>query len=353
MPSVWPLGCVMAWSRTIVRLLAVAGLAFTVAACAQNPKDVAVGVGTSFYRYKDAKPYAALYKPYAEMAAVAYSNPQFLDGKACPDAAKFANPKLVDSTNTAEDNALMAGWLADLHKKHWRCESGHVGPYGCKQGTRRCVDGLEYHVWRRGCSEAVIAFRGTDFNEIGDWLSNFRWFVSRSLFDQYDQVQEAVPDIVDHIYRSGCRPSTIIATGHSLGGGLAQHAAYSDDRIRYVYAFDPSPVTAFFAIPIPDRSAATKDLGIDRIYQSGEILSLPRYLVSGVFPSSPCQPRVRIVRFATVLGASLIERHRIRNMTKGLTELAAPPPPVPERQQPAGFANARNCDLAGNDPEMK
>jgi hypothetical protein len=342
----------MAVLRIIGRLLVVAGIAFTVSACAQKREEVAVGVGTSFYKYKDAKPYAALYKPYAEMAAVAYSNPQFLDGRGCPDPKKFADPKLVDSTNTAEDNALMAGWLADL-KKNWRCESGHVGPYGCKAGTPRCVEGLEYHVWRRGCREAVIAFRGTDFNEIGDWLSNFRWFVSRSLFDQYDQVQDAVPHIIDAVYRPGCRPSTIIATGHSLGGGLAQHAAYADSRIGYVYAFDPSPVTAFFAIPFPERSVATRRLGVDRIYQSGEILSLPRYLASGVFPSSPCQPRVRIVRFSTVLDASLIERHRIRNMTKGLSDLSAPPPPVTERQKPTGFANARNCDFAGNDPEMR
>ena len=157
----------------------------------------------------------------------------------------------------------------DLKNAHWSCRFGHVGPYGCKPGAPRCLDGLEYHVWRRGrCGEAVIAFRGTDANEIGDWLSNFRWFIARRLFDQYDQVQKAVPDIIGKVNGVGCSARLIVATGHSLGGGLAQHAGYADKRIEYVYAFDPSPVTAFFGVPLPVRSAATEHLGIDRVYEA-------------------------------------------------------------------------------------
>jgi hypothetical protein len=326
-------GCVMVFSR-IIGVAVAAVVALVAAGCAQMPDKVAVGIGTAAYAPEPAKPFAVMYKPYAEMATVAYTDPQYLTG-GCPDANKVraANP----------DNAALIG---NLTRAGWVCRFGHVGPFGCKAGEPRCVDGLEYHVWQRGCGEAAIAFRGTDANEIGDWLSNLRWFIARPLFDQYDQVQKAVPDIIRTIYRTGCKPSIIVATGHSLGGGLAQHAGFADRRIDYVYAFDPSPVTAFFAVPFPERSAATERLGVDRIYESGEILSLPRYLASGVFPSSQCRPRVRIVRFSTVTAPSRLERHRIGNLTRALAELSKGARPA---RLPYGFRAASACDFAQPD----
>lgn len=334
----------MAWSRfaRVAAALIGMGLGLALAGCAQQPREkVAVGIGTAAYARQAAKPYAVLYKPYAEMATVAYVSPPYLAGNSCPSADKLR------ASGTA-DNKAAAKLIDNLAKAGWSCRFGHVGPYGCKPGTPRCLDGLEYHVWRRGrCGEAVIAFRGTDGNEIGDWLTNFRWFLGGRFFDQYDQVQKAVPDIIKALYAEGCRPRVIIATGHSLGGGLAQHAAYADKRIGYVYAFDPSPVTAFFGIPLPERSEATKDLGIDRVYESGEILSLPRYLASGVFPSSQCMPRVRIVRFNTVTAPSLVERHRIRNLTQGLIALSANATKTDKGR--IGFAHARACDYVQPD----
>jgi hypothetical protein len=327
----------MAWSRLALLIAAVVGLS----GCARNPQLVAVGIGTAVYAPKPAKPYAVLYKPYAEMATLAYANPPYLTANSCPSAEKLR-------ASGTDDNRAAAGMLDDLTRAGWSCRFGHVGPYGCKPGTRRCLDGLEYHVWRhRRCDNAVIAFRGSDANEIGDWLSNLRWFVGRRFFDQYDQVQAAVPAIIQALYDQGCRPRVIMATGHSLGGGLAQHAAYGDKRIAYVYAFDPSPVTAFFGIPFPVRSVATENLGIDRVYESGEILSLPRYLASGLFPSSQCRPRVRIVRFSTVTVPSLVERHRILNLTEGLTKLSAGATTTDKGR--LGFAHARNCDYVQPD----
>jgi pimeloyl-ACP methyl ester carboxylesterase len=324
------------------RLLLATLVCAALAACAQQPRDkVAVGIGTAAYARQKAKPYAVLYKPYAEMATVAYVSPPYLTDNSCPDAAKLR-------ASGTPDNEAAATLLDSLVKAGWSCRFGHVGPYGCKPGTPRCLDGLEYHVWRhKSCDTAVIAFRGTDGNEIGDWLTNFRWFLGGRFFDQYDQVQEAVPDIIKTLYAEGCRPRVIVTAGHSLGGGLAQHAAYADKRIGYVYAFDPSPVTAFFGIPFPERNAATKDLGIDRVYESGEILSLPRYLASGVFPSSQCRPRVRIVRFNTITAPSLLERHRIANLTKGLIALSGRATQTDKGR--IGFAHARACDYVQPD----
>ena len=102
-------------------------------------------------------------------------------------------------------------------------------------------------------------------------------------------------------------------------------------------------MTAFFGVPLPVRMAAAEKLGIDRVYEAGEILSLPRYLVSGLFPSTQCRPRVRIVRFATVRVPSLLERHRITNLTMDLERLAAQGRP---RRLPVAFDAARTCTFA-------
>jgi hypothetical protein len=323
----------------------VCAAALGVAGCSTQPRqEVDVGIGTGAYAPKAGKPYAVLYKPYAQMAALAYANPPYLTGKACPDANKLAS-------SSDKDDVILAKMARALHDAHWACLSGHVGPFGCKAGTPRCVGGLEYHLWRHQrdgrCDTAVIAFRGTDTNDIGDWLSDFRWLLGRRFFDQYDQVQLAVFDIIDSLPAYGCHPDVIVATGHSLGGGLAQHAAYSDKRITYVYAFDPSPVTAFFDVPMAKRDAAKERLGIDRIYEAGEILSLPRYIASGVFPSSQCRPRVRIVRFATGIQPSVVERHRIRNLVAGLNMLAAGATSTDKGR--LGFAHARTCDFVQPD----
>ena len=321
-------------------------LCAALAACAQTRDKVAVGIGTAYYVPDDAVPYAALYLPYARMASLAYADPQFLRrGKVrpfCPDVGLLASPRGVDAAHPAEDNRRLAGWLVALNR-NWECLSGGVGPLDCPKGVR-CVEGLQYQVWRRkDCSEAVIAFRGTDRTQRGDWLSNLHWFVGRWFFDQYAQAQEAIRGIIKGIDAAGCRPRRIIATGHSLGGGLAQHVAYADSRIDYVYAFDPSPVTAFFGVPLTTRSAAVGKLGIDRIYEHGEVLSLPRYLVSGVFPTSQCQPRVRIVRFATEHAPSLIERHGIAKLTEGLESIVDG---AKVRHLPVAYDAAKTCNFA-------
>jgi hypothetical protein len=331
----------------MVRVLLPAALAVALACCAQRSDQVDVGIGTTAYTPEAARPYAELYLPYAQMSALAYTDPKFLTVAAphygCPSLEQLNNPKLVDVDHTAAENNIAAVWLTSLHHRGWECLFGKIGPEGCPRGEE-CVGGLEYHAWlRRDCSEAVVAFRGSDPRDIGDWISNLRWFVLSPIFDQYDQVQKAIPRIIDRISAAGCRPRKIIATGHSLGGGLGQHAAYADKRIGYVYAFDPSPVTAFFGVPFPQRSAATEDLGIDRIYEAGEILSLPRYLASGLFPTSQCRPRVRIVRFATAKQPSLLERHAIANFTRGLLELSKKGKPS---RLPLGYKAAHDCTFA-------
>jgi hypothetical protein len=58
---------------------------------------------------------------------------------------------------------------------------------------------------------------------------------------------------------------------------LAEQVGYAHPNIRYVYAFDPSPVTGFFDVSALVRAAYNEDHGIDRAGESKEIRSLPRH----------------------------------------------------------------------------
>lgn len=151
---------------------------------------------------------------------------------------------------------------------------------------------LEYELYVDSSASpkvAVIAFRGTD-SPI-DHYTNFRWFTwwIPGIKDQYEQAELVVPVLVARI-KSEIGPDTkIIATGHSLGGGLAQTAGYvACHDIDAVYAFDPSPVTKHRASPAncPDERP------VYRIYENNEILALSRLPLRLAIGLSDNDPRI-------------------------------------------------------------
>ncbi len=310
-----------------------AGLAL--GACAQVRDEAQVSLGTQFPVTVKAKDYAALYLPYAKMATAAYVNENALDRHHCPDPTLLAQAQAGESASDRDYRKAVSGWIHDLKKQNWECRFGIYGNLRCPPRAGDChpVGGLEFHVWRRmqagSCREVAIAFRGTDKNDLGDWISNFRWLyrlVPR--FDQYAQVQTHITQIVRRIKRNGCNGAgtQFVSAGHSLGGGLAQQAAYADQDggIRYVYAFDPSPVTGFFDVSELIRDHSTKGLGVDRAYEQGEILMLPRLIIENIFPPSPCNPRIRSVRFNLLAGPPGAQ-HSITELTKKLSAEAESP----------------------------
>ena len=149
----------------------------------------------------------------------------------------------TEGLRRARRDQRAARWLHEW-RYVWSCN----GPDECGAQTagqgERVADGLGVQIWaRKGvrCPEAVIAFRGTVGGNKGDWESNFHWILRAfPIYDQYEQVRDHVGDFIGHIERDSCYrkgATEIIAVGHSLGGGLAQLAAYSDRRSG---AFTPS-----------------------------------------------------------------------------------------------------------------
>ena len=198
--------------------------------------------------------------------------------------------------------------------------------------------GLYLEVWEKEFSSPpviAIIFRGTDAS-LMDWLTNLRWFWLIPFFrDQYTIVaQDFGQELIDHLAKKmrGTNSDNytevkIIAAGHSLGGGLAQHFAYalpgrilSDGsevpRVSEVYAFDPSPVTGWFSVKDKhQRMVNVSSLKIDRIFEHGEFLAYIRLLLSFAIPPPEW---VREVRYNFVKSANPFKSHSPRILARGL-----------------------------------
>ena len=336
-----------AWTRPLAALL----LAAMLAACATRPDQVAVSVGFDFPEARPADDYAALYAPYAMMATAAYAADNVLiPGNHCPDLGRLGRRQPGDDDETVAFNATLRGWIRALNGADWQCRFGIVGRLPCPpRAGEGCkpAGGLGLQVWRRirggVCREVVIAFRGTDRNDSGDWTSNFRFLYRLApRFDQYDQVRTHIAEIIRRIKQNGCgAPGTLfVAVGHSLGGGLAQQAAYADGTISYVYAFDPSPVTGIFDISAILLERNVRGLGIDRTYEVGEILALPRILIDNIIPPLACSPRTRTISFNLLTG-SPFEQHNLAQFTAKMREAALTRGADPRRA--AALRQAQSC----------
>ena len=272
-----------------------------------------------------AGPVAARVLPYALLAEQSYDPKVYQRRRIAPRAPACASDDPSDCDMRAEDRRA-ARWL-DEWRYVWSCD----GPDECgvkTAGETAPVGGLGVQIWaRKGvpCPEAVIAFRGTVGGNRGDWESNFHWILRAfPIYDQYDQVRDHIGDFIDRLqsdrcYRAGA--TQITAVGHSLGGGLAQLAAYSDPRIRRVYAFDPSMVTGFYSVDPPNRDRTVQGLRMERIYEFGEVLAYGRLIMLHSIPLSPCNPRVVSVRFRVFQGAP-IALHSLTDLDNGLLKVA-------------------------------
>jgi hypothetical protein len=290
----------------------------------QNPDQMRLRTG-SVDEVHRAESYADLFLPYALLADQTREAAVYRDGH-------FLLGHTAYCTDTTSCNDISAKARSILSQ--WRLVRTWKDPtdFPCKPDRALCTEplrGLGVQAWVRDdavCSEAVIAFRGTDPSSLSDWTTYLRWFLPfLPIYDQYDQVQDHARDFVDAIEQDRCfvRGTTrIIATGHSLGGGLAQQAAYVEPRIRHVYAFDPSVVTGSSDARVRQALSETgPGLRIDRIYEHGEALAYLRFAQRQLAPASACNPQIRTIRFDAVHGGP-IGQHTLSGLIGGLLRLS-------------------------------
>lgn len=195
------------------------------------------------------------------------------------------------------------------------------------------VPGFQYTVWRNKAlnknKEVSIAFRGTDPKEIADWYSNLRW-ITRFVpvtWDQYDQTRDLITGVdgkkglIDKIQDVVGKDAIISTNGHSLGGGLAQQAAYVSDSIKTVYAFDPSSVTGFYSVDATERKKNQQGLSIFRIYERGEVLAILRWGMSKIYPIAVSNPKISEVRYNFKHGENAVTEHSMRDLACSLVDV--------------------------------
>ena len=167
-----------------------------------------------------------------------------------------------------------------------------------------------------------------------NWISNLRWFRFANLIpfvkDQYTVIAETVgKEFVDTVLNNGLEKCQIFSAGHSLGGGLAQHFAYSlpikhtrnqePISVDKVYAFDPSPVTGWFTAGLV-KYENVKGLQIDRVFEHGEVLAYLRLLISYVYPPPALNPSVREIRFNVEETINPFKNHSMRLLAVALMQ---------------------------------
>ena len=226
-------------------------------------------------------------------------------------------------------------WVDFLYDNDWEEATSSIyrnWPYkACEEDNV----GFYARAWRRtqgSRDEVVVSFRGT--NSRRDWASgNLMWFRGKKNGNnQYTRARELIRHVIDHYdidKKAETQSIELRTTGHSLGGGLAQHALYSEPtHVLQAYAFHPSPVTGYWFYPDKGKeerrdrrrescSAAQgleEEARIFRIYERGEILAYVRFPLKIVNPISRHISEIQTQFY----GGHFLSRHSISKMAKKL-----------------------------------
>lgn len=261
------------------------------------------------------KQWAKLCEPYAKMSYLAY---------------RSASEKDVDISRRFEK---------DLAAMRWRY-IGKCEPRKDEEGY-----GLYFDVWQKGSGpqrELVFAFRGTEFNEPSDWVSNFRWlrWVKRGRPDQYNVGRSECMRIMASLMpESDLKKVRVVTTGHSLGAGIAESVLYgSVPYVDQAIVFDPSPVTGFmdldknirdeyYSLPYRESFSGAR---VVRVYAKGEILQYVRNTTQVFYHHHTL---IHQVEFDIEGGKGAITKHSMRELADSIHRVATATPVLPPPSQ--------------------
>ena len=220
---------------------------------------------------------------YADCAVLSRNIYQEDDGQPIPYLQFIGNEeptdKVTNQTFVKNDKRIETDW--ELIER--------IGTVGEKKLLIEVHKHAHKNVYNQGeCVTYAIVFRGTV--GLNSWIANAHWLFKWLPFeDQYDQIKYIVPEIVDRIaarHPNG-EPYNIITTGHSLGGGLAQHACYISEEIKTAYVFNSTPVTGYTDFAAWQRLLHMQDVRIHRLYERGEVLEALRFFMKIVYLFNP------------------------------------------------------------------
>ncbi|MEP6874010.1 MAG: hypothetical protein ABI887_06560 [Burkholderiales bacterium] len=205
------------------------------------------------------------------------------------------------------------------------------------------VHNLRIQLWGRKppdstrIEELVVVFRGTEARHGQDWYANLRWLMPWRV-DHYTLTSGTIATelqawLQEKIAAGDVAPDVkLVATGHSLGGGLAQQMAYAFRaptnagtlRFDRVYAFDPSPVTGWVHTDQDLRKRNASGLQTDRILEDGEALSYLRTVLGIFLQPSGADPAIRGVKFNFKHSYNPFSNHSMRLIACSLAKYMAP-----------------------------
>ncbi len=233
---------------------------------------------------------------------------------------------------TQEVNKVINDWVAD-----WQPLNFNFDDFRPEQTKGKWIKGLKvdsYYKYEDGMTYVTIIFRGTRFNKWQDWFSNANWltryipYVHNSYKQTILQIDAYISAISQYLIDQNIAESKnaikFISTGHSLGGGLAQQAAYASCEIVTVYAFDPSPVTGYYSVKRSKRHNNVEGLKIYRIWEHGEVLLYLRQITKTaqkISFNANINPRIVEVRFNFVEHVNAISEHSMVNLATSLIQV--------------------------------
>ena len=223
-----------------------------------------------------------------------------------------------------QDSARYAGERRELARRGWRPFAFRYA-VGAPAG-QRLASGLVFDVWVRTAPGtrplAVLVFRGTNYLEFADWVANVRPLTNTpGVWDQYEQARVLTPVLVAKLDSAYGGRQRVMAAGHSLGGGLAQHAGFTCGRVEKVFAFNSSPLTGYFDVAKRERLRHGSGRRTYLVYESYEVLAMLR-LVPGVLERFTDNANAVVVRYNfSELGTwSPFRQHEMQRLVVGLGE---------------------------------